>query len=140
MLVENRQHSFEQLIATLEMRVQLTESLIESLGTERGVTRTNPFEHRRAARFRCNGECITKISEQSFQMPGQESESHAIVRDLSRKGMGIIAHQQWYPEQTVEVQMPKASLTARVARVRKIGPFCFEVGLFIVGHESSELT
>jgi hypothetical protein len=44
MLVKNRQQSFEQLIATLDMQVQLTESLIESLSSERGVTRTNPFE------------------------------------------------------------------------------------------------
>ncbi len=138
MLVENRQQSFEQLIASLDMRIQLTESLIESLGMERGVTRTNPFEHRRAARFRCNGECITRISEQSFHMPGQEAESRAIVRDLSRKGVGIIAHQQWYPEQTVVVQMPKATVTARVARVRKLGPNCFEIGLIVVGHELSE--
>jgi len=138
MLVDNRQQSFEQLIATLDMRVQLTESLIESLGAERGVTRSNPFEHRRAARFRCNGECIARISDKSFQMPGQETESLAIVRDLSRKGVGIISHQQWYPEQTLEVQMPSASVKARVARVRKLGPCCFEVGLIIIGHEISE--
>jgi len=138
MLVKNRQQSFDQLIATLDMRVQLTESLIESLGSERGVTRTNPFEHRRVARFRCNGECVTKISNSSFHMPGQETESLAIVRDLSRKGVGIISHQQWYPEQTMEVQMINASVSARVARVRKLGPCCFEVGLIIVGHEISE--
>lgn len=135
MLVKNRQQSFEQLIETLKMKVQLTESLIESLKSERGVTRTNPFEHRRVARFRCYGECITRISECSFQMPGQEIVSRTIVRDLSRNGVGLISHQQLYPEQTIEVQMHNASVTALVARVCKLGPHCFEVGSTIVGHE-----
>jgi hypothetical protein len=71
-------------------------------------------------------------------MPGQELESRAIVQDLSRKGVGIISHQQWYPEQTLELQMPNATLSTRVARVRKLGPYCYEVGLIIIGHEISE--
>jgi len=65
-------------------------------------------------------------------------ESRAIIQNLSRKGVGIITHQQWYPEQTLEVQMPSATLSTRVARTRKLGPFCFEVGLIIAGHEIIE--
>jgi hypothetical protein len=138
MLENHRQQSFGQLIASLEMRVQLTESLIELFGSERSVARTNLFELRASTRFPCHGECITRVVDIDFRMPGQELESRAIVQDLSRKGVGIITHQQWYPEQALELQMPSATLSTRVARVRKLGPFCYEVGLIIVAHEISE--
>ena len=68
-------------------------------------------------------------------MPGQELQSLAIVRDISRNGIGLIAHQQWYPEQLIQLLLENANLDVRVARARRAGPFCFEVGLFIVKHE-----
>ncbi len=138
MLENDRQQSFGQLIASLEMRIQLTDSLMELFGSERSVARTNLFELRASTRFPCHGECITRVADTTFRMPGQELESRAIIQDLSRKGVGIITHQQWYPEQALEVQMPTATLSTRVARTRKLGPFCFEVGVIIVRHEISE--
>ena len=138
MLENHRQQSFGELIESLEMRIQLTEPLLGLFGSERSVARTNPFERRTSTRFPCNGACITRVADNAFRMPGQELESRAIVQDLSRKGVGIISHQQWYPEQTLELQMPSATLSTRVARVRKLGPYCYEVGLVIVGHEISE--
>jgi hypothetical protein len=135
MLGNHRQQSFGELIETLEMRIQLTESLMELFESERSVARANPFELRATTRFPCNGACITRATDIDFRIPGQELESRAIIQDLSRKGVGIITHQQWYPEQALELQMPTATLSTRVARVRKLGPFCYEVGLIIVGHE-----
>ena len=125
MLENHRQQSFGQLIESLEMRIQLTELLVDLFESERSVARTNPFELRTSTRFPCNGACITRVADIDFRMPGQELESRAIVQDLSRKGVGIITHQQWYPEQALELQMPSATLSTRVARVRKLGPFCF---------------
>ena len=99
MLVEHSSPTFEQLVETLSMRIQLTDGLRETLNSERGATSPNPFELRSAARFRCCGKCIVTISPLSFRMSGQEPQSMAIVRDISRKGIGLITHQQWYPEQ-----------------------------------------
>jgi hypothetical protein len=136
MLVKRSQQSFEQLIESLTMRIQLTEPLKESLRKERGATPTNPFELRGASRFRCFGECIATLDPDSFPMPGQELQSLAFVRDLSRKGVGIISHQQWYPEQVLELQLENAVVEARVARTRRHAPLCYEVGLMIVKYEA----
>ncbi len=140
MLVKHCQQTFEQLVDSLVMRIQLTDSLKESLNSDRGATRTNPFELRGASRFRCFGECVATIPTNSFRMPGQETQSIAIVRDLSRKGIGIITHQQLYPEQMIDLQLENAAVEARVARTRCLAPFCFEVGLMIVKYEPREAT
>ena len=138
MLVEHRSPTFEQLVESLEMRIQLTEVLSETLSSERGATSTNLFELRSTSRFRCNGKCVVSMSPGSYRMPVQELQSLAIVRDISRKGIGLIAHQQWYPEQLLDLLLESAKVEARVARVRRAGPFCFEVGLIIVKHDLRE--
>jgi len=71
-------------------------------------------------------------------MPAQELQSLAIVRDLSRKGIGIISHQQWYPEHGIELQLENASEDARVARTRRLTPWCYEVGLILVKYDPRE--
>ncbi len=135
MLVEHRLPTFEQMSESLSMLIQLTDGLRLTLDSERGPTKTNLFELRGSSRFRCCGKCVVTLSPNSFQMPGQAAQSLAIVRDVSRKGIGLIAHQQWYPEQLLNLLLENATVEARVARVRRAGPCCFEVGLIIVKHE-----
>ena len=135
MLVQHCSPTFEQLIKNLDNRVKLTNELRELLKSERGATRPSLFELRGSSRFRCNGECVIVLSKLSYRMPEQEAESIAIVRDISRKGIGLISHQQWYPEQLMTLHLQNATLEVRVARVRRAGPFCFEVGLLIEKHE-----
>ena len=135
MLVEHCTPTFEQLTKTLSMRVQLTDGLRELLNSERGPTCTNPFEMRGTSRFRCFGKCAIIMSPDSFQMPGQDSQSLAIVRDISRTGIGLVSHQQLYPEQLAQLLLENATMDVRVARARRAGPSCFEVGLIIVKHE-----
>ena len=135
MLVEHRSQTFEQLSASLSMLIQLTDDLREVLSSAHGTTTRCLSEVRSAPRFRCCGKCIITISPDSYRMPGQESQSIGIVRDLSRKGIGIIAHQQLYPEQMVELLLENATVQSRVARALRAGPFCFEIGLVTVKHE-----
>lgn len=135
MLVEHRSPTFEQVSESLSMLIQLTDGLRLTLDTERGPTKTNLFELRGSSRFRCCGKCVATLSPDSFQMPGQVLKSLTIVRDISRKGIGLISHQQWYPEQRLNLLLENATVEARVARVRRAGPFCFEVGLIIAKHE-----
>ena len=114
MLVEHRQQSFEQMIETVVMKIQLTDALRDALELERGAATSSPFEMRNSARFRCNGKCIVTFAAESYQLPGQESISLAIVRDVSRTGLGIISHQQLFPEQVIEFVLANANLTNRV--------------------------
>ena len=135
MLVEHRSPTFEQVSESLSMLIQLTDGLRLTLDSERGPTKTNLFELRNSSRFRCCGKCVATLYPDSFQMAGQAPKSLAIVRDISRKGIGLIAHQQWYPEQMLNLLLENATVEARVARVRRAGPCCFEVGLIVVKHE-----
>jgi hypothetical protein len=134
-LVEHCLPTFEQVSESLSMLIQLTDELRFTLDSERGPTQTNLFELRGASRFRCCGKCVGTLSPDSFQMPGQAAKSLMIVRDISRKGIGLISHQQWYPEQQLNLLLENATVEARVARVRRVGPYCFEVGLIIAKHE-----
>ncbi len=138
MLDEHRSPTFNQIIESLSMRIQLTDGLRATLSSERGVTHPNLFEMRCSARFRCCGRGVVSLSPDSFQMPGQDPQSVVIVRDLSRKGIGLITHQQFYPEQLLGLLLENATVEARVARVRRAGPSCFEVGLVILKHELSK--
>ncbi len=97
MLVTHREESFEQLVDSLPLRIQLTDALRESLENERGAAVSSPFEMRRSARFRCNGQCVVFLSPESFTMPNQDRASIGIVRDVSRTGVGMISHQQLFP-------------------------------------------
>lgn len=134
MLVEHRSQTFEQLTKSLRMLIQLTDKLRENLGSEHGKTYRSLSEVRNTPRFSCCGKCIVTISPDSYRMPGQESQSLGIVRDISRKGIGIVAHQQWYPEQMVELLLENGTIHSRVARVKRSGPFCFEIGLIVLKH------
>jgi hypothetical protein len=134
MLVQHCQPTHEQLIESLSMQIQLTDELQKSLNLHRGITSTNPFELRGAARFRCNGTGVVLALPESFTMPGQERSSLVIIRDISRKGVGLVSHQQWYPEQLVELRLQEATMQTKIARVRRLGPLCYEVGLMIMKH------
>ena len=129
MLVQHSTRPFAELISSLTMKIQLTPALQDALDLERGVVDSTPFEMRGCARFRCFGKCLVTLAPSSFSMPGQEPESLAIVRDVSRTGFGIVTHQQWFPEQVLNLTLEKADITARVARVRRLGPKCYEIGL-----------
>lgn len=138
MLDKRCEQSFKQLTDSIENKLQLTESLLESLQSDRGATRSTPFELRSNSRFRCHGECIVEIAPDSFRMPSQDAQAIAVVRDLSRKGIGIIAHQQWYPDQLMVLQLENAKFVAQVARARRLGPCCFEIGLIIIKHQATQ--
>ncbi|MEQ1824335.1 MAG: PilZ domain-containing protein [Pirellula sp.] len=117
------------------MRIELSDSLRESLASERGVDSPNFFEGRHSARFRCHAYGILSILDDSFQMTNQESPSTCILQNISKSGMGLISHQQLFPEQLVNVQLKCGEFNGRVARIRRIKKNCFEVGLIIVSHE-----
>lgn len=53
----------------------------------------------------------------------------AIVQDFSRHGMGILYHEQLFPEERLRILMPSMSLEARVVRCRRCGPDCYALGL-----------
>ena len=124
---------FQDLLDHVPNRIQLTSTLEESLASERGVMATTHYEGRRSARFRCFGNAFAKLVPFLMDLQEFETESFVIVRDLSKTGVGIISHQQLFPEQVVILYLEKFRLETKVARARKLGKNCYEIGLSIMG-------
>lgn len=126
----------EQLLNSIPMKVELPPALEQALEVERGVVDSTPFEARRTVRFRCRGNAVVFLLESPFEVEGQEATAAVIVRNVSRTGLGLIAHQQYYPEQRVMLVLENSTMEGRIARARKIGPACFEIGAFNVGKKA----
>jgi hypothetical protein len=122
---------------SLTMKIQLTPDLKKSL-EERGTDDPNLYEARGAARFRCNATATAKLLHSPLSAPNQEIDSLVIVRNLSRSGVGLICHQQWFPDQAIEVTFGAGKIQGRIARARRIAPSCYEVGFEIGKFEQSE--
>ena len=52
----------------------------------------------------------------------------AIVKDVSRTGVGVFYHRQLFPQELIEVSFNQRVLTAIVVRCRFVVEDCFEVG------------
>jgi hypothetical protein len=118
-----------------ELKIELPEDLRRTLEHERGSTDPNFYEERSTTRFRCYSQGMAHLTNSPFECEGFEADSVVIVRNLSRTGLGLISHQQWFPEQEVRVELPNATIWGRVARVRRIAVRCYEIGVVIVGME-----
>ena len=128
MLEQSSSTEFDSLVSSLPMRILLPSHLEEALERERGACETNPFENRTAVRFRCNGRAVMELKDSSSAYPSQDKRVIVIVRDLSRSGMGVISHQQWFPDQEVDILVENGVLTATVVRARRIASRCYEIG------------
>lgn len=133
MLDQDNPIDFESLLDSVPNRIQLTPQLEDALASERGVTAPTHFECRRTARFRCHGSAYARLIPFLVELQDFENESYVIVRDLSKTGVGIISHQQLFPEQIVVLILETTQLETKVVRARKLGPKCFEIGLSILG-------
>jgi hypothetical protein len=122
---------------SLTMKIQLTSDLQKSL-EERGTDDPNLYEARGAARFRCNATATAKLLHSPLGVPNQEIDSLVIVRNLSRSGVGLICHQQWFPDQAIEITFGAGKIQGRIARARRIAPSCYEVGFEIAKFEQGE--
>lgn len=120
---------FVDVSRRLEDLIFLTPALSEILQLERGVTDSKCNEQRKFARFRCNSYGIMEQANDSNRNLDRQETCKVVIRDISRNGFGIIAHQQWYPTQIVRLSLPTGQSYCRVTRARFHGPECFEIGL-----------
>ncbi|MFO0921810.1 MAG: PilZ domain-containing protein [Pirellulales bacterium] len=138
MLADGSATAFLTLISQLPNKIELPRDLFEALSKERGVVDSTPFEARRSTRFRCSGTCIVEAEPGTRVYRRQELQSQGIVRDVSRSGVGVITHQQWFPGQRLRLRLEHATLVVEVARARKIASSCYEAGAIIVEHRRHE--
>lgn len=73
----------------------------------------------------------------NLEQINDRKNSHVVIKDLSRTGLGIYFHDQLYPLERIQVQLQHRKLTAIVVRCRYLGPKCFEIGAKVISVQSS---
>jgi hypothetical protein len=95
---------------------------------ESGYLPASYWEARVNARLRVRCEStLTSVFIPAFALE-QHRRARVLVKDLSRAGIGILSHQQMWPTETFVLVLKGRSLACTVARCRKLGKLCFEVG------------
>ncbi len=73
----------------------------------------------------------------NLELSASRQNSHVVVKDLSRTGVGIYYHEQLFPLEKIQVELQHRRLTAIVVRCRYLGPKCFEVGAKVISVQSN---
>lgn len=119
-----------EYLDALKIHIKLTDDLSAALD-KRGLIDARQFDARRSPRFRCFGYAIIEPIDSMISRLFEQKISIAIIRDLSRKGLGLITDSAWYVNQEVSILTPTYELSARVIRCRYRGPSCYLTGLSI---------
>jgi hypothetical protein len=123
--------TYQNLVEQLPMKVCVPEVLRHEL-QQRGVTDVRHHDLRRSPRFRCCGIGIIAPAELDAPQILRQPEAQVIIADLSRRGIGILTHEQWFPRQEVSILMAAAEIIARIVQIRYVGPGCYNVGSIIL--------
>ena len=129
--------TYFDLIACLPMKVVLSDETRSTLD-RRGASQSNVFDTRIAPRFQCCGQAIATLVQSPKPLRIDAEQTIVIVRDISRHGMGLLTHEQWFPEQVYHILMPNAEMLLRVVRARYLSPSCFEIGTLTKQHREIE--
>ncbi len=140
MLAETDQSSEMTDPGESELKVILPDHLKSFFG-EQGYSPTTAEEQRSRARLRVR--CATEIrfihNPPALDTDGPLRSSQverALVKDLSRGGIGILYHEQIFPNEKFEIDLQGRVITAVAVRCKKISPSCFETGAKILATKS----
>jgi hypothetical protein len=118
----------QQLIAQAPCRVRLPADVAKLLGAMGGaVAQTN--NSRAGVRYKTVRRAAIQLHGNLPAFPRHNSLVGAIVQDFSRESMGILYHEQLFPEERLRLWMSSLSVEAKVIRCRRRGPQCYEIGL-----------
>lgn len=119
-----------EYLDALEIHIKLTDDLSADLN-RRGLIDARHCDARRSPRFRCFGYAIIEPIDSVISRLLDQKRSVAIIRDLSRKGLGLVTDSAWYVNQELSILTSTYELSARVVRCRYCGPSCYLTGLSI---------
>ena len=117
----------EDLPETLLIPPQIQSDLNRS-----GVMPSSKDDVRIAPRYRCCGPGVLEWVDSPSGLMLQFPMTQVVVRNLSRTGFSVLADRQWFPEQTARLYLPIATVIATVVRARRLGSFCYDLGLRLV--------
>ena len=119
-------------LAEPELKVALPIEL-EHFFDESGYVDSLPGEVRTNARLRVRSEATfafthTPDSLKSVSMCTERARCKGLVKDLSRSGIGILYHQQIFPQERLSIYFQGRVIRAVAVRCRRIGDCCYETG------------
>lgn len=106
--------------------------------SEVGYMPTALVEKRSAPRMRVRCESIITSLFTPVFVHRANGSTRVLVKDLSRTGLSILAHEQMWPTEMFLIDLHKRKLNARVVRCRKLGDYCYEIGSVLVSIETPE--
>lgn len=98
---------------------------------EGGYVGTTFDEHRVNARLRVRTETSLRMLYSVPFAQRKKTRGRVLVKDMSRKGIGILFHIQLWPTEKFSLELHGRIVVAVVVRCRKVGPRCFEIGAII---------
>ncbi len=110
---------------------------------ESGYLPTTAEEYRGNARLRVRsvGEVLmthTPSSLRNFTSQRESRGGKVLVKDLSRSGVGLLYHQQMFPEEYFQLRFQGRLLRVVAVRCRRLGEKCYELGGRIIAIEVLE--
>lgn len=121
---------------TKTLKVELPPSLANFFA-EAGFTDTTYFETRKHSRLRYRCEAELYIEDSPPMLQRMDREMIVLVKDISKCGLGLLAHEQLWPEEQVTLRFLGKQAVAKIVRCRRMGKSCFECGAKLISFGSS---
>lgn len=120
----------QRVIDSVPCLVQVPAEYAELL-EEEGYATPSPMEERKYARYRFCRPAALQIIEEIPLLPRMRKIGGAFLVSISIGGAAVLFDEQLYPQEKVRIWIAAETLTGTVSRCRRIGPKCYEIGVFL---------
>lgn len=127
MLGSNYKEQLERLMREVAWEIELPVTMgrfFQETGPSNGIK----DDERRAARLLVRTKCLVVPELPLPAFPRTETPLGVYMADISRHGLGFLASEPFFPEEEIRLILPTFWLRAVVARSRRMGPKCYQVG------------
>lgn len=104
---------------------------VERLLAQRGIAPPLANEVRIAPRYRLFRRAALLVTDPLPSLPRPHERMQAWVANRSRQALGLLFHEQLYPEERLHLEMDTDEVDGVVVRCRRLEPGCFDVGVIL---------
>ena len=116
-----------RMTADVSWEIQLPEEM-KNFFQESGPMPSMQGDERRAARMRVRAKCLAIYEVSLPAFPRSPNPLGVYTTDISRHGVGFLYSEPLLPEEEVRLVLPAFWLSARIARARRLGHKCYQIG------------
>lgn len=120
----------QRVIESVPCLVEIPPALAEYL-EEEGYSAPSPLEERKYARYRFCRPAALQILEDLPLLPRMRKTGGGYIVSISIGGAAILFDEQLYPQERVRIWLAAGTLSGTVARCRRLGTRCYEVGVIL---------